>query len=60
MRLCHYGFHKIHIWLTLLCIFCDFYISLFVVNHLQLNLEYFLYQRIMVERKVKIVRDPRK
>jgi len=64
MRLCHYGFQKIHILLTLLCIhstsFEFFYISLFVVNHLQLNLEYFLYQRIMIERQVKIVRDPLK
>jgi len=39
--------------------FCDFYISLFIINHLQLNLEYF-YQRIIEECNVKIVRDPQK
>ena len=39
--------------------FCDFYISLFIVDHLQI-LEYFWYQRIMEKRNVKIVRDPRK
>ena len=40
--------------------FCDIYISLFIVNHLQLNLEYFPYQRIMEERNIKFVRDSRK
>jgi len=53
-----------HSLLTLLCIysniFCDFYIFLFIVDHFQLNFEYFLYQRIMEVRNVKIERDPRK
>jgi len=40
--------------------FCDFYISLSIVSHLKLKLEYFLYQRVMEERKDKIVRDPRR
>jgi len=40
--------------------FCNFYISLFIVNHLQLNLEQFQYLWSMAERNVKIVSDPRK
>jgi len=40
--------------------FCEFYILLFIVNHLQLNLKYFTNPRIMEECNVKIVRDPRK
>jgi len=40
--------------------FCDFYISLLIVNHLQLNLEYFEYLPSMDERNVKIVHEPRK
>jgi len=66
MRLCHYDFQKIHSLLTLLCIHSTIFViftfcySLQGINHLQINLEYFLYKRIMEERNVKIVRDPRK
>jgi len=39
----------------------DFYISLFTVNHLltEYNQIWNIFQRIMEERNVQIVRDPR-
>jgi len=41
---------------------CEFYISLFTVNHLltEYNLIWNICQFIMEERNVQIVRDPRK
>jgi len=46
MRLCHYGLQKMYTQLVNFVMhifdrFVDFYISLFIVNHLQLNLEEF-------------------
>jgi len=39
--------------------FCDSYISLFIVDHLQLKFGIFLYLRIVEERNVKVVCDLR-